>query len=245
MPDDAFFETLSSRRPSDDDTAEDRDADRLDELLDNPGVFSRPLDEDDLGNPPRVNVNLGNVDVLERADEEDLDEEEEDRDYPEEYTSQGAPGEAPIIPLAPVRMTLDLDEQETSENEGLGTWETYSDLQGDFHILITEMGTAFLHEYPRPRYEELRLVQGIVRYRDKTTVMVKANDSQTAKALAEKYLAKRPYKTAYDRILEGPSFDEPDPLAPEPVKLAPTAAPRPKAEKRVWKTVPIDSGDKD
>jgi hypothetical protein len=200
------------------------------------GVFLlSPLNEDIFGEPSRVDINLGNMDVLARADEDD----EEDIDYPDEPQSN----ESPPDNRGPVTMTIDLDEQEIAEREGLTGWEMHSGLQGDFHVLIAEKGMAVLHQLP---YEDSRQVQGIIRYHDKTSVMIKALNSQDARALAEKYLAKKPYQNAFEKIMEGASYDEPDPPAPEPPKVTPrVAATRPKIERRVWNSVPIDSGDDD
>jgi hypothetical protein len=139
-------------------------------------------------------------------------------------------------------MTIDLDDQDVATKEGLTSWEEH----GDWHILITENGTATLLDTPRPRYEELRLVRGIVRYRDKMSATVQEQNLTAAKATAEKFLAKRPYKTAFDRILEGPSYDAPDPPAPVPAPPASTVeVVRPPTPKRVWKNVPITDGEDD
>lgn len=192
-----------------------------------------PLNEDDLGNPPRVDINLGNMDVFVYADEDE--EEEEDPDEP-------ASAESLKEDKGPVRMTLDLDDGEVAEKEGIAsTWEEYE----SFHLFFAEQGMAVLVE-EQNQHSGACYVLGLVRYKDRTSIRIRGDNLREAKTNAEKFLAKRPYKTAFDRILEGPSYDAPDPPLPVQAKPEPAVAVvRPPTPKRVWKNVPITDGEDD
>jgi hypothetical protein len=141
---------------------------------------------------------------------------------------------APRDPTAPVTATIDLEDHEVAEREGIGTWEEH----GQYGVLMTDNGFAVVLGGGSN--------SGIVRYPDKTACTVSGRNAQEARDQAEKFLAKRPYKTAAERILAGPDFDADDPVAEAPPE--PTTAPavdRPKPTKRVWSTTPITSGEDD
>jgi hypothetical protein len=145
----------------------------------------------------------------------------------------------PRDPNAPVTVSIDLDEHEAAEKEGTPSWEEHD----TFAVLVNENGFAVVHQGG----------DGIVRYPDHTACVIKASRSASlfgdagnreARAQAEKFLAKRPYTTAYERVLGGPDFDAPE--APEEVAPAPVPnASRPKPEKRVWNTVSMSSAEDD
>jgi hypothetical protein len=140
----------------------------------------------------------------------------------------------PRDPHAPVTVSIDLEEHEAAEREGITTWEPYD----GFSVLVTEQGFSVIYDNQGT---------GIVRYPDKTACIIKCGNVNEAREQAEKFLAKRPYRSAYDRVLGGPSFDEEDPAPKAPSFEAPTnpAIPRPKPAKRVWSTVPIKRGEED
>ena len=149
---------------------------------------------------------------------------------------RGGPPSAPRDPNAPVRMSIDLEEHESAAAEGIPSWEDHD----GWAVLSNPNGIAVVYEAGPV---------GIVRYPDKTACTIKAGTPSEAREMAEKFLANRPYKTAMERVLDDGTFDDED--APPPAAFAPTEAPtrptipRPQAEKRVWRTVPIESAEED
>ena len=144
-------------------------------------------------------------------------------------------------PEMKVTMTINLDDGDIAEKEGIPAWEEH----GTFHILANENGTAIVVE---PAIGAGGLIRGVVRYKDKTSTLFNEPNVTSARAVAEKCLANKPYKNAYDHLLEGSPFDEPDPVEPEAIASKPVSAPeapRPPPTKRVWKNVPITAGDED
>ena len=134
-----------------------------------------------------------------------------------------------------VTMTIDLDDGDVAEKEGLPAWEEH----GAFHVLVNENGMAVVDD-------SRALVRGFVRYRDKTSTLFNEPNITTAKATAEKCLANKPYMNVYEHLLAGSPFDEPDPVEPEAVLPEVVVdVPRPVPTKRVWKSVPISAGDED
>lgn len=161
-----------------------------------------------------------------------------DDDRFETFDRTMAARDAPVDPTAardphaPVTVSIDLEEHEAAEREGVPAWEEH----GDYGVLVTENGFAVVTPPG----------SGIVRYPDKTAFTFTANGTRETRIQAEKYLANRPYKTAMERVLDEPAFDEDDPI-PEKAFDPPTcpAVPRAKPVKRVWKTVPITNGEDD
>jgi hypothetical protein len=132
----------------------------------------------------------------------------------------------------PVTVSIDLDEHESNAHEGLGSWEVH----GDWCVLSTERGFAVVHNNV-----------GVVRFPDKTACSVGGGDASEAKDQAERFLAKRPYKSAYERVLGDDDDLEATPARPVMEPEAPTrpAIPRPKPGKRVWNTIPMANKDED
>jgi hypothetical protein len=156
------------------------------------------------------------LDALAMDDDDEVDESSSDRD-----------------PHAPVTVSLDLEEHEAAKREGIGAWEEHN----EYSVLVTDNGFAVVQPPGA----------GIVRYHDKTACTFLANGTNAAKTQAEKYLANRPYKNAYERVLGEPEFGEESTQRTSPPSNGPPTepTPRPKPEKRVWKTVPITSADED
>jgi hypothetical protein len=221
------------------------------------------VDEDDLGNPSRVNVDLTDGDLVIGTDSEGYDvyaptpheesdlpnvpQEENDQALNDLWTSSwdanGSEPAAPPMefesrdPEMKVTMTIDLDDGDVAEKEGLPAWEEH----GAFHVLANENGTATIVEPVNAM-----MFRGFVRYRDKTSTLFNEHNITAAKATAEKCLANKPYKNAYEHLLAGSPFDEPDPVEPEAVlPEAVVDVPRPLPTKRVWKSVPISAGEDD
>lgn len=141
------------------------------------------------------------------------------------------PVSAPRNPKAPVTSTIELDDHETADREGLRAWEEHE----HFAVLVTESGFAVVNT---------STATGIVRYPDKTACVIRAPIQAEARIQAEKYLAKRPYTTAYERVLGEAEFDVEEEPPREVAKPAPAQV-RPKPGKRAWATVPIQSSEED
>lgn len=182
--------------------------------------------------------------VFDHAMHEREEDEPEDPDEPEDVgelwderveVRSGEDDSPPRDPNAPVTMSIDLDEHETAEREGIGAWEEH----GAWAVLVTDQGTAVVFE------GMIGGAAGLVRYADKTACEIKEQTGKAAREMAEKFLATRPYRTAMERVLGEAEFDAPDPASPEAEPEQPTspAVPRPTPQKRQWTTVPISSAD--
>lgn len=178
---------------------------------------------------------------FDRTMEEREDDEPDDPDplWDPRVPVTGREDPTPRDPNAPVTATIDLDEHEVAEREGIGAWEEHE----HFSVLLNENGFAVVDGGASGA------VRTIVRYPDKTACTFNSESVKVAREQAEKFLAKRPYKTAMERVLGGPDFDDEPAAKAEPEKPfdPPTspAVPSARPVKRVWTTVPIDSAEDD
>jgi hypothetical protein len=176
---------------------------------------------------------------LDGGDPDDGDDTGEDFPSWGGRVTSGEPEAPPRDPNAPVRATIDLDDAEVAAREGLPAWEEHE----RFGVLVNSNGFAVVFDDPTGP------AVGIVRYPDKGAVNVGGATPREAREQAEKFLANRPYKNAYERVLAGETeIGEETAAQPEPDKFDPPttpAVPRAAVQKREWTTTPISSGDED